>query len=318
MKDLPLVSIGVLTYNSSKYVIETLESIKMQTYANIELIVSDDCSTDNTVEICQKWIEENKDRFVRTELLTIDHNTGVSANCNRLEATYSGEWIKGIAGDDIMLPDAILHYINFVNINPKYYFIFARIEAFGENEEINNLYNTKNIFDFTFFNLDKKGQYEKLVLEDAHIPAPTFFYNRAELNKLQIKYDERIPLVEDEPKWINLLKKGAYLNFLDEVTIKYRVGHSESLSANGGKSQVSIKQYESYRRHFFYYKYPDRYINNLEKAVNDVIKEELKIYKDFLEFEKKYEDIRNSYAYKFGKIVVKPVALLKRVLKKIC
>ena len=48
----PLVSINVITYNSSKFVLETLESAKAQTYQNIELIVSDDCSTDNTVEIC--------------------------------------------------------------------------------------------------------------------------------------------------------------------------------------------------------------------------------------------------------------------------
>ena len=59
----PLVSIIVITYNSSKYVLETLESAKAQTYQNIELIVTDDCSNDNTVEICRKWIEENKERF---------------------------------------------------------------------------------------------------------------------------------------------------------------------------------------------------------------------------------------------------------------
>ncbi len=54
----PLVSIIVCTYNSSKYVLETLESAKEQTYQNVELIVSDDCSTDNTVELCRKWIAE--------------------------------------------------------------------------------------------------------------------------------------------------------------------------------------------------------------------------------------------------------------------
>ena len=56
----PLVSINITTYNSSKFIIETLESAKMQTYQNIELIVSDDSSVDNTVELCKKWIEKNK------------------------------------------------------------------------------------------------------------------------------------------------------------------------------------------------------------------------------------------------------------------
>ena len=55
----PLVSICVITYNSSKTVVETLESIKNQSYSNIELVVSDDCSPDNTVELVQQWLEKN-------------------------------------------------------------------------------------------------------------------------------------------------------------------------------------------------------------------------------------------------------------------
>ena len=76
----PLVSITVITYNSAKYVIETLESAKAQTYQNIELIISDDHSTDNTVKDCRQWIEKNKEWFIRTVLITIPENTGVPAN----------------------------------------------------------------------------------------------------------------------------------------------------------------------------------------------------------------------------------------------
>lgn len=70
-KNKPLVSIVVTTYNSSKYVLETLESVKAQTYKNIELIISDDYSLDNTVEICKKWITENSDRFVNTKIIIV-------------------------------------------------------------------------------------------------------------------------------------------------------------------------------------------------------------------------------------------------------
>ena len=99
----PLVSIIVITYNSSKYVLETLESAKAQTYQNIELIVSDDCSIDNTVEICKEWIEKDKERFVRTELITAEKNTGIPANCNRGVKAAQGEWVKLIAGDDMII-----------------------------------------------------------------------------------------------------------------------------------------------------------------------------------------------------------------------
>ena len=57
MNNQPLVSVPVITYNSAKFVLETLESIKAQTYQNIELVISDDCSTDNTVQICRDWVD---------------------------------------------------------------------------------------------------------------------------------------------------------------------------------------------------------------------------------------------------------------------
>jgi alpha-1,3-rhamnosyltransferase len=52
-----LVSIVIITYNSAKYVLETLESVKAQTYEKIELVISDDCSTDDTVEVCRDGLK---------------------------------------------------------------------------------------------------------------------------------------------------------------------------------------------------------------------------------------------------------------------
>src|SRR5690606_12047202 len=107
----PLVSVVVITYNSAKYVLATLESIKAQTYQNIELIVSDDCSNDDTVEICRSWMVENCERFIRTELITTEKNKGIPANCNRGVTASQGLWIKIIAGDDLLLPNCISHNV---------------------------------------------------------------------------------------------------------------------------------------------------------------------------------------------------------------
>ena len=71
----PLVSIIVVTYNSSQYVLDTLESIKKQMWQNIELIVTDDCSTDSTLEICSNSVEKNKHNFIRTKIITYHRNT---------------------------------------------------------------------------------------------------------------------------------------------------------------------------------------------------------------------------------------------------
>ena len=97
-----LVSIGIITYNSEKTILETLNSAYNQTYKNIELIISDDFSHDNTVNICKEWISEHSSRFVNCFVLTSTQNTGTSANCNRLINYCSGEYLKILAGDDIL------------------------------------------------------------------------------------------------------------------------------------------------------------------------------------------------------------------------
>ena len=103
----PLVSIAVITYQSSPYVVETLESIAKQTYRNIELIISDDGSNDGTVDVCMEWLSVNGNRFVRTEVLTVPANTGTSANYNRAEDACRGDWVMTVDGDDMLFPDAV-------------------------------------------------------------------------------------------------------------------------------------------------------------------------------------------------------------------
>ena len=102
-----LVSVYVVTYNSAEYVIETLNSVYNQTYNNIELIITDDASTDNTIELCKRWLNNHQDRFSDVQLVTSTINTGISANCNRAVKVAKGYWLKGIAGDDILLPNCV-------------------------------------------------------------------------------------------------------------------------------------------------------------------------------------------------------------------
>ena len=307
----PLVSVPVITYNSSKYVLETLESIKAQTYQNIELIVSDDCSTDNTVEICRKWIEENKERFIRTEIITSEINTGVSANGNRGRNACRGEWIKGIAGDDLLMPNCIQEYIDYVNKNRDQYFVFAKIEPFGSTSEMHTIYET-SVFDSSFFDLKNEEQLERLIFTGNCIPASTCFYNRNKAIENEIINDERIPLLEDWPKWIKVLERGLKLGFINKKLIKYRI-HEKSLSTSKIRSIDAIRSNQLFIHYYLYPKWRER---NLEEAINRITNLYVDNYQKYIDIRKKYDKVLSSKTYRLGHFIMKPFMKLKNIIHK--
>lgn len=225
----PLVSVCIITYNSSKYVLEALESVKAQTYHNIELIIADDCSSDNTVEICKLWLSENEKRFRHTNIIVPTCNTGTSANYNRgLEACH-GEWIKFLDGDDLLLQNCIEDNINFISLNIEAKVVFSEVLNFTKYGDKETYYNFYTPSKREFFNVGVKEQL--LQAMRSNDMASASFFIQAKLIK-DNPYDERFRLLEDWPKWIDLLSKGYKFYFFDSVTAMYRrdesVMHSQS------------------------------------------------------------------------------------------
>lgn len=128
-----LVSVVVLAYRSADTIIETLESIKKQTYPKIELIVTDDCSPDNTVEVVENWMRDNKGCLSDMKLVTTEKNTGLPSNINRGLRAATGMYYKGIAGDDYLTEDAIEKYVDFCEKNPGV-FPIAKVHLFTEHD----------------------------------------------------------------------------------------------------------------------------------------------------------------------------------------
>lgn len=221
-----LVSVVVVTYNSSETIIETLESIKDQSYENIELIITDDCSKDNTIKLCEKWILKNRRRFYNVQLITSKENTGVSANCNRGNLSTKGEWIKEIAGDDVLLPNCIEENIKFINNNKNINIVFSKCIRFKS-------YNKKRILGEEIplekgkqiLNSDAQTQLAYLC-DHNFLPAASFFIRAAYFKSSP--YDEKYRNLEDYPYWFKCTKKGEKLYYFDVPTVLYR--ECESLS----------------------------------------------------------------------------------------
>ena len=220
----PLVAIIIVTYNSAQFVIETLESAKAQSWQNIELIISDDCSPDNTVELCTNWIANNKDRFVRTEILTVSQNGGVSASCNRSIKAAQTDWIKFIAGDDILLPNCIAANMKFVTENPEAKIIFSEVLLYENDfKEENFLKVMPGSFPMNIMNpaFSAVEQNQLLLLSDRIHFTPSYFFNRIPLVALG-GYDEGNRVIEDYPMWLKLTRAGNKLYFFKTPTVGYR------------------------------------------------------------------------------------------------
>ncbi len=235
-----LVSVVVITYNSAKYVLETLESTKAQTYRNIELIITDDSSKDNTIEICQNWLEENKQRFVRTKLITSDTNIGISANLNRGLHAVNGEWVKEVAGDDILTRNCIKECIEFVQSknNENVQIIHGSAKMYDEEFKEENFVVKwrKPEWKFNRNDITANEQYN-ILLRACPVLAVTVFFKKSIFAEVGY-FNEDFPYWEDKPMWLKLTKAGIKIYFLDSELACYR-DHKESVRKGQNKSYFS-------------------------------------------------------------------------------
>ncbi|MCH4017760.1 MAG: glycosyltransferase [Prevotella sp.] len=237
--DKPLVTVCVITYNSSKFVLETLDSIKAQTYDNIELIISDDYSSDNTVDICREWLSKHKDSFVSVKLITSDKNTGIAPNANRGWYQARGEWVKGIDGDDKLLPNCIRDDISYVTDHPETDILFTKQICFGS---IADKISDPGLY---FRNLSKE-EFDIILRCRNFIPSATEFIKRSCFLELG-GWNESFPFIEDWPFWIKALEHKKIMSFLNKVTVCYRFSEN-SISQKHSKSKPSKKYIDSVQK----------------------------------------------------------------------
>ncbi|WP_321518062.1 glycosyltransferase [uncultured Bacteroides sp.] len=262
MNGQPLVSIIIITYNSSKYVLETLESAKQQSYENIELIVADDCSIDSTVEICNHWIDKNKGKFKNANLIVADHNEGIPSNCNRGLSVCHGEWIKYIAGDDILAADCIAAFIDYVTQNKEAKIVESKSQFFRDVFKESNYFHIEDKSEDVFFSSETKAEQQyQILLRRNTLHGPSVFINKKIIEDVG-RFDVRFIFMEDHPLWLKLTNAGYRFYFMNKVTVFYRV-HDSSVFASGAQNKL----YNTfYRKSYFFDKiYRLPYLNGIER-----------------------------------------------------
>lgn len=245
------VSIVVLCYNSAFTILDTLESIRKQTYENIELIVADDCSTDNTTEIVKQWIGKYKGRFSDCIFLESSVNRGIASNLNKAIQACSYEYYKTVAGDDMLSPKALEIFMDYATKYPKAICVSEVELLFGQectDEFCNEIREqTENAYKrFRSNYRDNKKLYREMLKDNCFpstgvgvIEKSLFYENNA--------YDNKYPLLEDYPFYLKLVKRGTPIIYIPQKLYIYRI-HQKSVSHT---KQINMK-YERVKIKFFW------------------------------------------------------------------
>lgn len=216
----PLVSVIVVSYNHSKYIRENLDSIKAQTYPNIELIVADDASKDNSVEVFEAWLSENnysaKKNFHK-------QNTGFATTLNECIEMASGEYIKLIAADDFLHPESIEKCMQEFAKNDNLGFVFS--DTYFVDKHSNIFEN--NLFGRELYSLPYEELKEEL-MNRCFICAATSVIFREAIIKTG-KYDPT-KMVEDYERWLRIITSGYDFTLIPEKLTYYR-SHGENISS---------------------------------------------------------------------------------------
>lgn len=128
MADRPLVSVIIPAHNSGRWIAECIRSVVAQTYSNLEIIVIDDGSTDDTVEII-------KGLDIKLNLIQ-QENRGVSCARNAGIEKAAGEYIAFLDGDDLLEEDSVEERVRFLVDNPECGYVFSDAIEFDESGQL--------------------------------------------------------------------------------------------------------------------------------------------------------------------------------------
>lgn len=201
------------SFNSEKYILSSIDSVVSQTYVNWELIIVDDCSTDNTLAIVNQ-IAEKESRIV---LLKNETNLGAAASRNKALACAKGRWIAFLDSDDIWAPTKLFDQITFMN-EKNCSFSYTLYEQIDEESNPLNIIirGPKKCGSATLHRYNYLG-------------CLTVMYDQNLSGVVTI--DERIKSRNDYALWLKIIKTNKRCLLLKKVLAKYRV-RQKSLSHN--------------------------------------------------------------------------------------
>ena len=207
-----LVSVIMPTYNCGNFIAETLDSIKAQTYENWEVVIIDDCSTDNTKEIVDSYSALDP----RIKYHCLDKNSGAAVARTVAMQNADGEYMAFCDSDDLWLPEKLEKQLAFMNENGYAFSCTAYEQIDEESKSLGRVIKTV-----------KKTDYNRLLL-DCPVGNSSVMYNVEKMGKFEVP---NIRKRNDDALWLQMLKKEKYIWGMPDVLMRYRI-RKNSISSN--------------------------------------------------------------------------------------
>ena len=207
-----LVSVITPTYNCGKFIAETIESIQAQTYTQWEMIIVDECSTDDTKAVVDGYME--KDSRIKYHCLEV--NSGAAVARTKAMELAEGEYMAFCDSDDLWMPDKLERQIAFMTENGYAFTCTAYEQIDEESKSLGRIIKTV-----------KKTDYNRLLL-DCPVGNSAAMYNVGVMGKFQVP---NIRKRNDDALWLQMLKKEKYIWGMPDVLMRYRI-RSNSISSN--------------------------------------------------------------------------------------
>ncbi len=223
MKDNGLVSIVMPSYNTDGYIKESIESVLYQSYPYWELIIVDDCSTDNTDEIIKPYLTDDRIRYLKNE-----KNSGAAVSRNYALREAKGKWIAFLDSDDLWHPQKLEKQIEFM-ISNGYKFTCTDYRIQLNGEWLPYVYTSPNkITEFQMKNY-------------CYFSTITVMYDRDYIGLVQI---EDVRKNNDYAMWLKIIKKAPCYRLAENLSSYIK--HEGSISS-GSKLKLIKHHYIMWR-----------------------------------------------------------------------
>ena len=207
-----LVSIIMPTYNCGKFIGRTIESVQAQTYSNWEIVIVDDCSTDET----KAFVEEYAKKDARIKYHALEKNSGAAVARTTAMKLAEGAYMAFLDSDDIWMPEKLEKQLAFMQEN-GYAFTCTAYEQIDEQDKpLGKVIKTI-----------EKTSYNRLLL-DCPVGNSTVMYDVEKMGKFEVP---DIRKRNDDALWLKMLKKEKYIFGMPDVLMRYRI-RKNSISSN--------------------------------------------------------------------------------------